>query len=205
MNESQGIHRQDAVEAPLPATPLARLSSSRLNGQLGLLCDVGIALVLLAAGLYGRHAPISGVAIFVAGIALFTFVEYAFHRWLFHGPFSMFERGHTRHHEQPEGYDALPFFLPPVAMGVLAVLLTGVMTRSNALLFAAAVAAGYALYGASHSVMHARRFRSLPLRRWAGAHHVHHHHPHTNFGVTSPFWDVVFRTRYVSGQRNAAQ
>lgn len=189
-------HAEKAVQGA--SAPFARLSTSRLNGQLGLACDVAIACALFAAGLYGRHAPLSGLAIFASGIVLFTLVEYIFHRWLFHGPIATFERGHTRHHEEPQGYDALPFFLPPVAMILLAAVLTRVTTPSNALLFAAAVASGYALYGVGHSLMHARRFRNGYLRRWAGAHHVHHHHPHANFGVTSPFWDIVFGTRHVS-------
>jgi sterol desaturase/sphingolipid hydroxylase (fatty acid hydroxylase superfamily) len=50
----------------------------------------------------------------------------------------------------------------------------------------------------SHILIHSRQFRHAGLRRWAGGHHIHHHHPDSNFGVTSPFWDVVLGTRYVS-------
>lgn len=182
---------------------IERLSASRINGRLGLVFDIAVALALLYDGLRGRHAPISGLVVFTAGLTLFTFVEYAFHRWLFHGPIGAFEQGHYRHHQQPLGDDSLPFFLPPLAMLALAASLSQVLSTSNALLFAAAFASGYAVYGLSHTVIHARRFRSGSARRWAGAHHVHHHHPHTNFGVTTPLWDIVFGTRYVPRQGSA--
>ena len=58
------------------------------------------------------------------------------------------------------------------------------------------IALGYLCYGLVHDAIHARRFQQPLLRRWAGLHHVHHHHPDTNFGVTTPLWDVVFGTRY---------
>ncbi|HEY0231921.1 MAG TPA: sterol desaturase family protein [Dokdonella sp.] len=178
-----------------PMHALQRLSSSRLNGRLGLLFDGATALALLDAGLRGRHAPVSGLVVFAVGLLLFTFVEYAVHRWLFHGPAGLFEQGHSRHHEQPLGDDSLPFFLPPLGMLALAGLLALILSPSNALLLAAAFASGYTLYGFSHTAIHLRRFRSARARRWAGAHHVHHHHPQTNFGVTTPLWDIAFGTR----------
>jgi sterol desaturase/sphingolipid hydroxylase (fatty acid hydroxylase superfamily) len=32
---------------------------------------------------------------------------------------------------------------------------------------------------------------------------VHHYHPDTNFGVTTPLWDILLRTRYVRQPRKA--
>jgi sterol desaturase/sphingolipid hydroxylase (fatty acid hydroxylase superfamily) len=184
------------------ASLLARLSASRINAQLGLFFDVAVALLLLVIGLRVRHASVPALLVFLAGLGLFTFVEYAFHRWLFHGAVALFEQGHTRHHEQPQGHDALPFFFPPLAMLALAGCAHLLVDAGDAYLLAAAIATGYALYGLSHSIIHARRFRSRNARRWAGAHHVHHYHPHTNFGVTTPFWDIVFGTRHVSRRRD---
>jgi sterol desaturase/sphingolipid hydroxylase (fatty acid hydroxylase superfamily) len=181
-----------------PMQALQRLSSSRLNGRLGLVFDAATALALFDAGLRTRHAPLSGLIVFAAGLLLFSFVEYAFHRWLFHGPVAAFEQGHRRHHEQPLGDDSLPFFLPPLGMLALAGLFALIVSPSDALLFAAAFAIGYTLYGVGHTVIHLHRFRGARARRWAGTHHVHHHRPHTNFGVTTPLWDIVFGTYHRS-------
>lgn len=189
----------------LLARGLEQLATSRINGRLGLACDVATALGLLGAGLNNRPAPVGGIAIFGAGLILFTLIEYAFHRWLFHGAVETFAQGHRRHHAQPLGDDALPFFLPPLAMLGLAGLLRTLLPAGDALLFAAALATGYALYGLSHALIHARRFRNPAARRWAASHHVHHHHLDSNFGVTTPLWDFVFGTRYVPDKRGAME
>lgn len=178
---------------------VARLSTSRFNARAGLGADVAVSLALLGAGLIRHDLPLTTMLLIVAcGVFVFSFVEYCVHRWLFHGPVGAFERGHRHHHEQPLGDDALPFFLPPLAMLGIAFALHFAMPTSAALLLAGAIAFGYACYGLGHVAIHLFRFRNPLLRRWAAAHHVHHYHPERNFGVTSPLWDYVLRTSYAS-------
>jgi len=183
---------------------VARLSATRFNGLAGLVCDSGISLVLLGYGFWRGELPAAAaLAIVAAGFLLFTLIEYGFHRWLFHGRPGALERGHAKHHDEPLGYDALPFFLPPL----IAVALTGAMTlllgASAAALLVGSVAFGYAGYGVSHTAIHQLRFRRVLPRRWAALHHIHHHHPGHNFGVTTPLWDILLGTRYVSQGRRA--
>jgi len=181
---------------------LARLSGSRFNCYAGLTSDVGVSVALIAAGLWRNDLRISTIlGLLLCGLLTFSLIEYSVHRWLFHGQSSMLEEGHRRHHEQPQGYDALPFFAPPLVYLMLSALLTYAMPTSAALLLGGSVAAGYAAYGLSHWSMHAFRFRSAPLRAWAAAHHVHHYHPERNFGVTSPLWDLLLRSQYVSASK----
>jgi sterol desaturase/sphingolipid hydroxylase (fatty acid hydroxylase superfamily) len=68
-----------------------------------------------------------------------------------------------------------------------------------------AVTMGYVAYGLSHFAIHQMRFKQAWLRRWAGAHQIHHFHPETNFGVTTLFWDDVLGTRYVRQARPSNQ
>jgi sterol desaturase/sphingolipid hydroxylase (fatty acid hydroxylase superfamily) len=177
---------------------MARLSATKFNARTGLLFDIGVSLVLLAAGLrsntFGMMAAIATVG---AGLLVFTLVEYVFHRWLFHGQPNHARDGHDKHHADPHGYDALPFFLPPLGMLVLAALLALAAPWSTAFLLSGALAAGYAAYGVAHMIIHATRFRARVAVRWAANHHIHHNHPECNFGVTSPLWDIVLGTRYV--------
>ncbi len=185
-----------------PLQWLSRLSTSRFNNYAGLSSDVLVALCLLAAGL--RRGDLGFAMILwlvLCGLLIFSLIEYAVHRWLFHGPFEVFEQGHRRHHDQPQGYDALPFFLPPLAYLALAALLTYFMPVSEALLLGGSIAAGYAAYGLSHWSIHAFRYRHPLVRAWAAAHHIHHNHPERNFGVTSPLWDLLLRTQYVSSSK----
>jgi sterol desaturase/sphingolipid hydroxylase (fatty acid hydroxylase superfamily) len=184
---------------------LERLSATRINGRLGLIADTGVSAGLLIVGLRATslRAPIA-LTLVLLGLLAFTFVEYGFHRWLFHGRAALFEEGHRRHHDVPEGDDSLPFFFAPLAILGLTTLLALALPNGIAVLFAGGFAAGYASYGLSHTIMHRRRFRSALLRRWAAAHHIHHHHPGSNFGVTSPLWDVVLGTRYARGASGEA-
>lgn len=181
-----------------PRTLLARLSTTRANALAGLVADTGISVLLVAAG-WSRltTGPLSAVLTIGCGLLLFSLIEYCFHRWLFHGAPGIAEAGHRKHHEDPAGYDALPFFLPPLGMLGLGAALTLVLPTGIALLLAGALAAGYAAYGLAHSAIHARRFRRPIAVRWAASHHVHHHRPRCNFGVTTPLWDVVLGTRHV--------
>jgi hypothetical protein len=50
----------------------------------------------------------------------------------------------------------------------------------------------------SHGAIHNVYFVHAMPRRWAAAHHIHRHHPDKNFGVTTPLWDIVLGTRYIS-------
>jgi sterol desaturase/sphingolipid hydroxylase (fatty acid hydroxylase superfamily) len=181
---------------------IVRMSSTRTNywGEVGV--DIALGLLLLAEG-WRLHAGSPWAALLAVGLGLlaFSFIEYFFHRWMFHTRVPLFEQGHRTHHEQPLGYDSLPFFLPAVVLLGLAGVFTLVMPIGFALLMAGAITFGYVIYGLSHFIIHHVRFKQPWLRRWAGAHHVHHYHPDSNFGLTTPLWDVLLGTRYVRQAR----
>lgn len=175
--------------------PLARLSSSRANLLLGLACDWLVALLLCGAALRQGGLTVPAVLLIVPlGLLAFSFIEYAAHRWLFHGRTGPLRAGHVQHHRNPAGHDALPFFLPPLVLLALAALLTLALPAVQAMLLAGVIAVGYALYGSSHAVLHARRFHTPLLARWQQFHDVHHTHPSRNFGVTTGLWDVLLGT-----------
>ena len=186
--------------------PIERMCTTRTNGRLGFVADIAVTFALLYVGM--RHhdvRPIAALAAVLFGLALFSFAEYAMHRWLFHGPAQVFQQGHLTHHQRPMGYDSLPFFLTPLAILAVGGLLDRVAPARLALLFTGAFAAGYVVYGLSHWAIHNIRFRNTLVRRWAADHHIHHYHPDKNFGVTTPLWDIVLRTRYVSQRKNPKQ
>ncbi|MGA9343136.1 MAG: sterol desaturase family protein [Rhodanobacteraceae bacterium] len=179
-----------------------RMSATRANSWAGLVADVTVSIALLWLGLrrYDSHVA-SALGAILCGLLAFSFVEYAFHRWLFHGRVRVMEEGHRKHHDEPRGYDSLPFFVAPLLMLALAAALACVVPTTTALLSAGALASGYAAYGSGHLAIHFVRFRHPLPRRWAAAHHVHHFHPDTNFGVTSPLWDILLGTRYMSSSK----
>jgi sterol desaturase/sphingolipid hydroxylase (fatty acid hydroxylase superfamily) len=195
------------LPAPLEwlARPLARLSTSHFNLRAGLVSDGLISVLLIGAGVWSGQMSLLGAALTVlCGLFAFTFIEYAAHRWLFHGHTGPFEAGHNHHHVDPLGYDALPFFMPPLFMCALGLLFSLAVPLGYALLLAGVIAAGYAAYGMSHVMIHVHRFQSPVMRRWAGFHNIHHYHPEANFGVTTGLWDAIFGTRYQRKPRPAA-
>ncbi len=213
MNPSrQPVHVQQDVPAPAPKKPgpvragvaaIVRMSSTRANYWVELVVDTVLAAWLLVAG-WRLHdgGALTALLAFGLGLFAFSFIEYFFHRWMFHTRIPLFTQGHDMHHEHPLGYDSLPFFLPPAVLLALAGVFVLIMPTGFALLTASAITLGYIIYGLSHFTIHHVRFKQPLLRRWAGAHHVHHYHPGSNFGVTTPLWDVLLGTRYVRRPRN---
>jgi sterol desaturase/sphingolipid hydroxylase (fatty acid hydroxylase superfamily) len=181
---------------------IVRMSSTRTNYWAELGVDTTLGALLVVEG-WRMHAGSPLVALLAIGLGLFafSFIEYFFHRWMFHTRVPLFEQGHRTHHEQPLGYDSLPFFLPAVVLLTLAGLFVLIMPAGFALLMAGAITFGYITYGLSHFTIHHVRFKHPWLRRWAGAHHIHHYHPDSNFGLTTPLWDVLLGTRYVRQAR----
>ncbi len=177
---------------------IARMSSTRANywAEFAVDLTVGVAFAVAGAHYYRGHAAWSVLAI-ALGLLAFSFLEYFFHRWMFHTHIPLFEEGHRMHHEHPLGYDSLPFFLPAVVLLVLTGGLVAILPAGFALLMMSAVTFGYLAYGLSHFAIHHVQFKRPWLRRWAGAHHIHHFHPETNFGVTTLLWDRLLGTRYV--------
>jgi len=137
--------------------------------------------------------PVTGVVVPVAvGAALWTLAEYLLHRFDMHSRAGRGEtaRAHRAHHRTLE--------VPALTLG------TWVGAGLVALAFAAGgeplVAVGwmvaYVGYELTHRLIHVDGRPAGPYRRWVRAHHLHHHlvDARSNYGVTSPAWDVVFRT-----------
>lgn len=181
---------------------IVRMSSTQTNYWVEVGVDVTLGLLLIVEG-WRLHAggPLTALLAIALGLFAFSFVEYFFHRWMFHTRIPLFEQGHRMHHEQPLGYDSLPFFLPGAVLLTLTGLCVLVIPTGFAYLMMGSVTFGYIAYGLSHFTIHHVRFKHPLLRRWAGAHHVHHYHPDSNFGVTTPLWDVLLGTRYVRQPR----
>jgi dihydroceramide fatty acyl 2-hydroxylase len=163
----------------------------------------------LAAWLLWRafavHHLGSGVvaALAVAGLVIWSFTEYAMHRFVFHlAPASPRRRRlqlivHGVHHEDPD--DATRLVMPPVpaalAAAVLYTLFRAILGREWIDPFFAWFLVGYLIYDYTHFAIHAWRPRTS-LGRYLRRRHMLHHFvtPEARWGVTSPFWDWVFRT-----------
>lgn len=142
----------------------------------------------------------------LSGVLTWTLLEYLIHRFLGHEPRlrpNPFASEHVAHHALGDGF--APTWKKLAAVGGLVGALAAPLARlgAPALAWLGGLVACYAAYEVLHRRAHTHAGVG-PYGRWLRAHHFAHHYGDagTNFGVTSPLWDVVFRTyRPVSAVR----
>jgi dihydroceramide fatty acyl 2-hydroxylase len=143
------------------------------------------------------------VGLVAAGWLFWTLMEYWIHRIVFHfepesGPGARFHWIiHGVHHDHPN--DPLRLVMPPSVSVPLAALFYGlfvlVMGTPAANVFAAAFLAGYLAYDMIHYHLHHHRPRTGAGKLLRELHMRHHFQDDTRgFGISAPWWDVVFRT-----------
>jgi hypothetical protein len=158
----------------------------------------------LDSGSFG-HIPLG----FLAGIFLWTFAEYMLHRFVFHYP-AKTERAkritflyHGIHHAQPMVKTRL--VMPPIVSIPLAFLFYGlyhvILVEFLSIpqwlppIFSGFLL-GYLFYDTMHYSTH-----HIPMPwswyKYIKFNHMAHHFktPEKRFGVSSGFWDIVFRTK----------
>ncbi len=150
-----------------------------------------------------RMVFVSGQMLFAfpIGLILFSLVEYAIHRWIFHyfeisNP-GLYDRLHGAHHRKP--YDMKRQSVPLiysfiVAVPVIALSLFGAFEAGIATGFIA----GYIGFEVLHAIAHARwaKRSRVPFVRMLVQHHATHHYKDskTAYGLSIPLWDLVFRS-----------
>src|ERR1700730_2988718 len=164
-------------------------------------------LPLIVASIYFAFSRerlwILSVAEFVGlGLAVWTLLEYIIHRYAFHyEPKTRIGKQfhfvvHGVHHDYPN--DAKRLVMPPAVSIPLAILFYGLfffLFGSAAPAIWAGFVGGYVCYDSIHYAIHHFPMKTGILNRLKQHHLRHHYHDdHTGYGVSSPFWDYVFRT-----------
>jgi Fatty acid hydroxylase superfamily len=168
------------------------------------------SLIVALLGLLSPH-PWIGMVFYLAGIPVWSLVEYLFHRYVLHGRFPpgqgfirrfLHERLdplHWEHHERPfDGWHIsgeLKDILPLFAVAAPLSFLFPVYTLPSLL---AGVVQSYVGEEWLHYFLHFGKSR-IPLFRYLKRYHLYHHSPRgikMGYGITSGLWDVVFQTGY---------
>lgn len=139
------------------------------------------------------------VFIVLAGCFTWTFIEYGMHHWnghLMKGK-TLFSKEHLAHHSKKDYFSTARqkiAYSGLIAIGVwlVGIAIFGMYTGS---FYAGGIYLGYVLYELIHWSNHVHPPRTA-YGRWARRHHFSHHFTDAryNHGVTSPLWDIVFRT-----------
>jgi sterol desaturase/sphingolipid hydroxylase (fatty acid hydroxylase superfamily) len=149
----------------------------------------------LAIVIFAGLAGMDRLHLMLAGIAAWTLLEYLVHRFVFH-IHSMGRRLHQLHHDHPSDPDSERSSLStPLLALPIGFLLIGAAGWEDGSAIFAGLLFGYLVFIIVHYAVHrwpigpGSWLYSAKLR-----HLAHHHLENCNFGVTTIFWDVVFRT-----------
>lgn len=160
----------------------------------------------------------TAIAYFAGGIAIWTLIEYLFHRFVLHGRFPggpgplrwfahrYLDPLHWEHHARPwDGNhingtlkDTLLVLVVFATIGWLFPLPTGPM-------LVAGIVAGYVVEEWVHHSVHFYRFDNRYFD-YIRRHHLYHHSPkgmEVAFGLSNGFWDIVWDTRISEEERIA--
>lgn len=157
--------------------------------------DFVLAPLALLASLFATGIDLTLVGGFLLGLAVWSAIEYGVHRWVFH---RLYRREHFLHHKLPSRYIGVPWWQTSLAFLAAYAGSVGSFGMSLGSGLWDGVVAGYLLY----IVVHDRYHHGKP-KTWRGywrdqyeRHQVHHHGVEKNFGVTTPFWDIVVGSHY---------
>jgi len=171
---------------------IASLSAERMRciRHFGDFITVPLAIVIFVnlAGVYRLY-------LVLVGVAAWTLLEYLVHRFVFHRC-SVGRRLHRLHHDHPIDPDAersslsTPLIASPI--GFLLIVTAGV--EDGSAIFAGLLL-GYLAFIVVHYAVHHWPIEPNSWLYSAKIRHLtHHRFENCNYGVTTVFWDVVFRT-----------
>jgi len=175
------------------------------------------ATAVLILGFF-THNPWFAVGFYIVGCFTWTLVEYLFHRYVLHGRFlpgkglirrflhERLDPLHWDHHKRPfdgshisgELKDILPLFFVAAPISFFFPLYTAPMMLAG-------VVQGYVAEEWLHYALHFSKSR-MPLFRVIKRYHLYHHSPRgidKGYGITTPFWDRVFDTRFPEAVRRS--
>ena len=181
---------------------LLKLSRTSANYIAGFIVNIVVCILLLARGFdLSADQPLISLLAVCLGLIGYGFLEYAIHRWIFHGNWlsdeNPLKKGHAGHHEAQAELIAQPFFFPVLIGLAIWAPLSVIFSEAFISYFMFGVFTGYLYYGLLHHVMHTNyRFRSRFLRHLKALHVLHHKYPVSNFGIIGKTWDRVFGTYF---------
>lgn len=183
-------------------------SLSRVHPSVPLIIFVPVILYMLYLSIFNfKLSWLSILGLIVFGMFIWTITEYLLHRFIFHWELKS-KLGarihfifHGVHHDYPS--DSRRLVMPPSVSIPLATmfffLFRFLIGEISVIPFFAGFLTGYLFYDISHYAVHHFNMHS---KFWLAIknHHIKHHFqdPDKGYGVSSPIWDYVFRTHYIS-------
>lgn len=176
---------------------------SRSNPLLILILHLLIIGSVLYYGLINIKSPVHiQFLLFISGIFIWTLAEYVIHRFVFHWRSEnkilklIHYALHGHHHENPT--DSNHLFMPPIPVLVISFILFSLfflLMNRYVFFFFPGFEFGYLVYSMIHYSVHLKPHKKGIMQKlWL--HHGKHHYenPNSRYGVSTIFWDRIFRT-----------
>lgn len=185
---------------------------SKIHPVTPLILFVPVVLFFLYQTIFVFHlAFLPVVLLFAVGLFIWSLTEYIMHRFLFHyHPTSNWGKRvhfvfHGVHHDYPN--DAKRLVMAPAVSVPLAFLyyflFAAILGGEYVAPFFSGFVLGYLFYDMTHYAIHHFQFKNGMWMKIKKHHMVHHYQDHDNgYGVSSKFWDVIFRTDFKNQQAN---
>ncbi|MGV9012352.1 MAG: sterol desaturase family protein [Flavobacteriales bacterium] len=190
---------------------LEALTKTHISIPLALFWTAGVLTLWYSIGALGISWG-TAMVFFLGGVVLFTLVEYAMHRYLYHIPAQTEKRKrfqyviHGVHHDHPR--DKTRLAMPPLLSIVLALLfisLFRLVIGPNGYAFGGGFLFGYSTYLLAHYAIHIYKQPHNFLGIIWKHHNLHHFVGDDGaFGVSTPFWDYIFGTMPKEPRRKEA-
>jgi sterol desaturase/sphingolipid hydroxylase (fatty acid hydroxylase superfamily) len=151
--------------------------------------------VPLAIVIFVGLAGVYRLYLVLVGVAAWTLLEYLVHRIVFHH-YSAGRRLHRLHHDHPNDPDAERSSLstPLIAFPIGFLLIVSAGVEDGSAIFAGLLL-GYLAFIVVHYAVHRWPIEPNSWLYSAKVRHLtHHRFDNCNYGVTTIFWDIVFRT-----------
>jgi sterol desaturase/sphingolipid hydroxylase (fatty acid hydroxylase superfamily) len=179
---------------------------TRVHFTVPLFIFVPVILYFFYKSIFVSHLSLLYVVSLIAfGLMVWTFTEYVLHRFVFHWmpPGKIGEKihfiFHGVHHDYPSDSKRL-VMVPTVSIPLAALfyyLFFLLLGATYVAPFFIGFLIGYLFYDMTHYAVHHFNLKSkfwLELKK----HHMLHHYQddHNGYGVSSKFWDLIFRTTF---------
>ena len=194
--------KSSGTKALFQSPVLEKLSRTHISVPIIIMLSYSLSLLYWSI----THTALSAgstVGLFFCGLLFYTWLEYMLHRHIFHmATYTNIRKKlqyvmHGVHHEFPKDKSRLA--MPPllsITLSSVLLLIFRVILGDFVFAFLPGVLVGYSTYLSIHYMIHVFQPPDNFFKRLWINHSVHHYkNGEVVFGVSSPLWDYVYRTR----------
>ncbi len=194
--------KSSGTKALFQSPVLEKLSRTHISVPIIIMLSYSLSLLYWSI----THTALSAgstVGLFFCGLLFYTWLEYMLHRHIFHmATYTNIRKKlqyvmHGVHHEFPKDKSRLA--MPPllsITLSSVLLLIFRVILGDFVFAFLPGVLVGYSTYLSIHYMIHVFQPPNNFFKKLWINHSVHHYkNGEVVFGVSSPLWDYVYRTR----------